>query len=442
GTRWTAVAHIITAVIGAGVLSLAWAVAQLGWIAGPLSMMAFAGITYVSATILCDCYRYPDPEVGPRRFRSFLDAVHHYLGTKLINPSFPSLFLSLASTLCWFTSTTSISLIAILESNCYHRQGHEASCNNNYGIMLFFGVFQVGFSQIPHFHDMQWLSFVAAAMSFTYAFIGLGLGFAKVEINYAENGEIKGSITGVPARAAGAKTWLAFQAIGDIVYAYPYSLVHLEIQDTVRSPPAERKTMKEASGTVMLIATFLYLCCGCFGYAAFGDDSSTPGNLLTGFGFYEPYWLIDLANACIVVHLVGGYQMYCQPVFAFAEGWFSRNFPHSGFVYKLSLSLPWCPKHVWNVSAFRLCFRTAYVASTTTTAMAFPYFNQILGVLGGFNFWPLSIYFPVEMYLVQRRIGAWTKEWVLLKSFSLGCLIASILALMGSVQGLLRAKFG
>ncbi|KAL5052554.1 hypothetical protein RYX36_033236 [Vicia faba] len=30
GNKWTASAHIITAVIGSGVLSLAWAIAQLG----------------------------------------------------------------------------------------------------------------------------------------------------------------------------------------------------------------------------------------------------------------------------------------------------------------------------------------------------------------------------------------------------------------------------
>ncbi|GKC02435.1 amino acid transporter, transmembrane, partial [Tanacetum coccineum] len=32
GTLYTASAHIITAVIGSGVLALAWATAQLGWI--------------------------------------------------------------------------------------------------------------------------------------------------------------------------------------------------------------------------------------------------------------------------------------------------------------------------------------------------------------------------------------------------------------------------
>jgi amino acid permease len=64
--------------------------------------------------------------------------------------------------------------------------------------------------------------------------------------------------------------------------------------------------MKKATRASIAITTLFYLCCGCFGYAAFGDG--TPGNLLTGFGFYEPYWLIDLANLAIVLHLLGGYQ--------------------------------------------------------------------------------------------------------------------------------------
>ena len=43
------------------------------------------------------------------------------------------------------------------------------------------------------------------------------------------------------------------------------------------------------------------------GYAAFGN--SAPGNLLTGFGFFNPYWLIEIANVMIMVHLVGAYQV-------------------------------------------------------------------------------------------------------------------------------------
>ena len=75
----------------------------------------------------------------------------------------------------------------------------------------------------------------------------------------------------------------------------------------MKSPPPEKVTMKKASITGISITTFFYLCCGGFGYAAFGE--SAPGNLLTGFGFFEPYWLIDFANACIILHLVGAYQV-------------------------------------------------------------------------------------------------------------------------------------
>lgn len=46
--------------------------------------------------------------------------------------------------------------------------------------MLVFGVVQILMSQIPDFHNMVWLSVVAAIMSFTYAAIGFGLGVAQV----------------------------------------------------------------------------------------------------------------------------------------------------------------------------------------------------------------------------------------------------------------------
>ncbi|ESR65970.1 hypothetical protein CICLE_v10008202mg [Citrus x clementina] len=332
--------------------------------------------------------------------------------------------------------TTSTSMRAIQKSNCYHREGHNAPCA--YGDtkhMLLFGAVQVVMSQIPDFHNMEWLSVIAAIMSFAYSFIGFGLGFAKV----IENGRIKGSIAGVPTANLADKLWLAFQALGDIAFAYPYSIILLEIQDTLKSPPPENKTMKMASMISIFITTFFYLCCGCFGYAAFGND--TPGNLLTGFGFYEPYWLIDFANACIVLHLVGGYQIYSQPVFAFVERWFTRKYPSSGFVNNFyTFKLPLLPP--LRVNILRLCFRTAYVVSTTAVAIIFPYFNQVLGVLGALNFWPLAIYFPVEMYFVQKKIGAWTRKWIVLRTFSFICLLVTIIGLIGSIEGLISAKLG
>lgn len=73
-------AHIITGVIGAGVLSLAWATAELGWIGGPAALIAFAGVTLVSAFLLSDCYLFPDANNGPIRLNSYSQAVKVYLG--------------------------------------------------------------------------------------------------------------------------------------------------------------------------------------------------------------------------------------------------------------------------------------------------------------------------------------------------------------------------
>ncbi|KAL5126214.1 putative amino acid permease 7 [Glycine soja] len=467
GTLWSAVAHIITAIIGAGVLSLAWSTSQLGWIAGPVCLLFCAIVTYVSSFLLSDCYRTLDPVTVKRNY-SYMDAVRVYLGNKRTWLAGSLQYLSLygVSTAyfvtciiwCFFLSHVILEVLvylndicvhvltmfglfglstkcrAILKSNCYHKEGHQAPCK--YGdvvYMMLFGLVQVIMSFIPDLHNMAWVSIVAAIMSFTYSSIGLGLGITTV----IENGRIMGSLTGVPASNIADKLWLVFQAIGDIAFAYPYTVILLEIQDTLESPPPENKTMKKASMIAILITTFFYLCCGCFGYAAFGNQ--TPGNLLTGFGFYEPYWLIDFANACIVLHLVGGYQIYSQPIYGAVDRWCSKRYPNSGFVNNFyQLKLPRLP--AFQLNMFRICFRTTYVVSTTGLAILFPYFNQVIGVLGALGFWPLAIYFPVEMYFVQRKIEAWSRKWIVLRTFSFICFLVSLVALIGSLEGIISEK--
>lgn len=80
--------------------------------------------------------------------------------------------------------------------------------------------------------------------------------------------------------------------------------------------------------------------------------------------------------------------------------------------------------------------------STTGVAILFPYFNQVLGVLGAVNFWPLAIYFPVEMYFVQKKIGAWTRQWIVLRIFSFACFLVTLVGFVGSLEGIIREKLG
>ncbi|XP_057446806.1 amino acid permease 3 [Lotus japonicus] len=429
GTVWTASAHIITAVIGSGVLSLAWAIAQLGWVAGPAVMILFSLVTYYTSILLCACYRNGDPVNGKRNY-TYMDVVHSNMGGIQVKLCGIVQYLNLFGVAIGYTIASSISMIAIERSNCFHKSEGKDPCHMNGNIyMISFGLVEIVLSQIPDFDQLWWLSILAAVMSFTYSTIGLGLGFGKV----IENGAVGGSLTGITVGTVTQtqKVWRTLQALGDIAFAYSYSMILIEIQDTVKSPPSESKTMKKASFISVVVTTLFYMLCGCFGYAAFGDSS--PGNLLTGFGFYNPFWLIDIANAAIVIHLVGAYQVYSQPLFAFVENYAAEKFPDSDFVTK-TVQIPLF--NAYKINLFRLVWRTIFVIITTLISMLLPFFNDIVGLLGALGFWPLTVYFPVEMYIIQKRIPKWSIKWICFQLFSLACLIVTVAAAAGSVAGI------
>ncbi|KAK7840949.1 amino acid permease 2 [Quercus suber] len=404
GTFWTASAHIITAVIGSGVLSLAWAIAQLGWIAGPTVMFLFSFVGFYASSLLADCYRTGDPVSGKRNY-TYMDAVRSILGGAKFKACGFIQYMNLFGIAVGYTIAASISMTAIKRSNCFHASSDKNPCHmSTTPYMLLFGITEIVFSQIPDFDQIWWLSIVAAVMSFTYSSIGLALGIAKV----AARGTLRGSLTGISIGA----------------------------DDTIKSPPSESKTMKKATFISVSVTTIFYMLCGCMGYAAFGDLA--PGNLLTGFGFYHPYWLLDIANAAIVIHLVGAYQVFCQPIFAFVEKKAAKKWPESGFITK-EFPIPIPGLGSFKLNLFRLVWRTMFVMLTTIISMLLPFFNDVVGLLGALGFWPLTVYFPVEMYIKQKRIPKWSTRWMCLQMLSISCLIISIAAAAGSVAGVALA---
>lgn len=432
GTWLTASAHIITAVIGSGVLSLAWAIAQMGWVAGPAVLFAFSFITYFTSTLLADCYRSPDPVHGKRNY-TYSEVVKANLGGRKFQLCGLAQYINLVGVTIGYTITGSISMVAVMRSNCFHKHGHQDKCFiNNYPYMIIFACIQIVLSQIPNFHNISWLSIVAAVMSFAYSSIGLGLSLAKVVGGGHKRTTLTGVEVGVDVSAT-EKVWRMFQAIGDIAFAYAFSNVLIEIQDTLKSSPPENKVMKRASLVGIMTTTLFYVLCGCLGYAAFGNDA--PGNFLTGFGFYEPFWLIDLANVCIAVHLIGAYQVFVQPIFGFVESWSKEKWPESQFINgEHALNVPLCG--TYNVNFFRVVWRSVYVVITALVAMIFPFFNDFLGLIGSLSFWPLTVYFPIEMYIKKSNMKRFSFTWTWLKILSWVCLIISIISAVGSIQGL------
>ncbi|CAN1219100.1 Amino acid permease 8, partial [Linum perenne] len=442
GTVWTASAHIITTIIGSGVLSLAWGIAQLGWIAGPATLLIFSSITYYTSRLLADCYRHHS--TGKRNY-TYMEAVNAYLGQRMETACGVVQCVMLCGATIGYAITASISMVAIRKSGCLHEKGRENAASCKYSTnpyLIGMGILEVVVSQIPNFHKLAWLSVVAAVMSFLYASIGLGLAVSRV----ASEGETSGSMTGVETNGMD-KVWRMFTAFGDMAFACSYSAILIEIQSSSSSSTSEKNVMKKASGIAVTVSTVFYLLCGCFGYAAFGD--AAPGNMLSASGFYEPFWLIDVANVCIIIHLVGAFQVTAQPVFTRLEAWATNKWPESEFVNREYPKRRPRPAANLTVNPMRLVGRTALVAAATVVAMAVPFFNDVLALLGAISYWPLTVYFPVEMHIAQSKMirkssgrpadASAGAKWVVLQLLNVFCLVVAVAAACGAIHGLSRS---
>nr|XP_027065207.1 amino acid permease 6-like [Coffea arabica] len=435
GTFYTASAHIITTVIGSGVLSLPWAISQLGWIAGPMALISFSLITLFASTILADFYRFPDPVSGRRNY-TYMDVVKVNLGGRSNKLSGIAQYGNLVGFTIGYIITSANSMVAIKRSYCFHKHGHSFGCHTPINLfIIIFGVIQIFLSQIPNIQELSMLSLLTTVMCCCHASIGLGLSIAKV----AGRPHVKTSLTGVFIDGDKSNTnnlWTAFTALGNLAFAYGFSEVLIEIQDTLGSSKRENRVMKQASLAGISISTLFYMSCGLLGYAAFGDTA--PGNILAGFGFFEPFWLIDLANIFVVIHLTGAYQICGQPVFGFVESFTRHRWPNTVLVnHEYAIKMP--GYGVYRATLFRMIWRTTYVIITTVIAMMFPFFNDIVGLTGALSFWPLTVYFPIKMRIKRKKIPIFSFKWVWMQTLSMCCLLTSIAAAIGSVQGIVKS---
>ncbi|KAJ0743757.1 putative amino acid transporter, transmembrane domain-containing protein [Helianthus annuus] len=425
----SASAHIITAVVGSGVLSLTWCLAQLGWVFGTCLLVVFAVISWYTCILLTDYYRSPHPVTGARNY-NYMQAVKTNLGGRQYILCAIAQYETLVGVSIGYTITSSISMGAIRRSNCFRKYGHDRGCHtmNSY-YLLIFGFIELVLSQIPNFHKLSFLSIIATIMSFVYSTIGIGLSIAKIA-----GGAHPQTSIGMPRRedmSSKDNMWNIFCAVGDIAFAYGFTSILFEIQDTLKSSPPENKVMKTATTIGISASTSFYMLCGLLGYAAFGNDA--PGNYLTGFGFYDPFWLVDIANLCIVIHLIGAYQVIVQPIFAFVENWSRKKWPESRFVNKEYAF------GYYRINLFRLIWRSTYIILVTLVAMMFPFFNAFLALIGSTTFWPLTVYFPIEIYIVQAKIRKSSFRWIWLRALCLVCLVVSGLAAAGSIRGLVMS---
>lgn len=83
-----------------------------------------------------------------------------------------------------------------------------------------------------------------------------------------------------------------------------------------------------------------------------------------------------------------------------------------------------------------------FVALATLVSMIIPFFNDILALLGAVGYWPLTVFFPIELYITTNKIPWHTWRWLGLQTINVTCLLVALAAGCGAVEGLSRGLKG
>ncbi|XVE67758.1 hypothetical protein DITRI_Ditri09bG0013900 [Diplodiscus trichospermus] len=288
---------------------------------------------------------------------------------------------------------------------------HDTVCSTckqiklTYFIMIFASVHFV-LSHLPNFNSISGVSLAAAVMSLSYSTIAWGASVSKgvqPDVQY-----------GYKAKTTAGTVFNFFSALGDVAFAYAGHNVVLEIQSTIPSTPEKPSKGPMWRGVVVayIIVALCYFPVSLIGYWMFGN--SIEDNIL--LSLEKPSWLIAMANMFVVVHVIGGYQIYAMPVFDMME---------TLLVKKL---------HFRPSGILRFIVRNFYVAITMFIGITFPFFGGLMSFFGGFAFAPTSYYIPciiwLKVYKPRRFSLSWWTNWF--------CIVAGVLLMVLSPIGGLR----
>ncbi|KAL2457866.1 Lysine histidine transporter 1 [Abeliophyllum distichum] len=402
---WYSAFHNVTAMVGAGVLSLPYAMAALGWGPGVLVLIISWIITLYTLWQMVEMHEM----VPGRRFDRYHELGQHAFGEKL------GLYIVVPQQLI---VEVSVSIVYMVTGGQSLKKFHETVCGScthiktTYFIIIFASVHFV-LSHLPSFNSISGVSLAAAVMSLTYSTIAWTASLRK--------GIQPGVEYGYPASSRAGTVFDFFNALGDVAFAYAGHNVVLEIQATIPSTP--EKPSKKPMWKGVLVAYFVVSLCyfpvALIGYRMFGNK--VEDNIL--LSLEKPAWLIAAANMFVVIHVIGSYQIYAMPVFDMIE---------TVLVKKLHFK----PSFI-----LRFISRNIYVAFTMLVAITFPFFGGLLGFFGGLAFAPTTYFLPCIMWLAiykPKKFGlSWFTNWICI---ILGLLLMILSPIGGLRNIILRAK--
>lgn len=394
---WYSAFHNVTAMVGAGVLSLPSAMVYLGWGPGVVVLVLSWVITLYTLWQMVEMHEM----VPGKRFDRYHELGQYAFGDKL------GLWIVVPQQLI---VEVGVDIVYMVTGGKSLKKFHDTVCSTcpkirqTFWIMIFASVHFV-LAQLPNFNSIAAVSLAAAVMSLSYSTIAWTASAAKgsdgASYDYLD--------VSTPHQIFGV-----FNALGQVAFAYAGHNVVLEIQATIPSTPERPSKVPMWRGVVVAyaIVALCYFPVALVGYWAFGN--LVLDNVLVSLE--HPAWLIATANLMVVIHVIGSYQIYAMPVFDMMETVLVKNL------------------HFTPGILLRLIVRSAYVAFTCFVAISIPFFGALLGFFGGFAFAPTTYFLPCIMWLAIYKPKpfslSWFTNWI--------CIILGVLLMIVSSVGGLR----
>ncbi|KAK7338397.1 hypothetical protein VNO77_19004 [Canavalia gladiata] len=403
---WYSAFHNVTAMVGAGVLSLPAAMAGLGWGPGVVILVISWIITLYTLWQMIEMHEM----VPGKRFDRYHELGQHAFGEKV------GLWIVVPQQLI---CEVGVDIVYMVTGGKSLQKVHDLVCpekckpiKTSYFIMIFASVHFV-LAHLPNFNAITGISLAAAVMSLSYSIIASMASLDKGVQSDVDYGYKASTQTGT--------VFTFLSALGDVAFAYAGHNVVLEIQATIPSTPEKPSKGPMWRGVLLayIIVAICYFPVAIIGYWVFGN--AVQDNILISLN--KPIWLIVAANMFVVIHVIGSYQLYAMPVFDMIE---------TLMVKKL---------HFKPTRLLRFLVRNFYVAFTMFVGITFPFFGSLLGFFGGFAFAPTTYFLPCIIWLAvykPRRLSlSWIINWVCI---ILGILLMVLAPIGGLRQIIINAK--
>ncbi|RXH69582.1 hypothetical protein DVH24_037366 [Malus domestica] len=298
---WYSAFHNVTAMVGAGVLSLPYAMANLGWGPGVVILVLSWIITLYTLWQMVEMHEM----VPGKRFDRYHELGQYAFGEKL------GLYIVVPQQLI---VEVGVNIVYMVTGGKSLQKVHNSVCSDckkiklTYFIMIFASVHFV-LSHLPNFNSISGVSLAAAVMSLSYSTIAWGASVDK--------GVVDNVAYGYKATSTSGTVLNFFTSLGHVAFAYAGHNVVLEIQATIPSTPEKPSKGPMWRGVIVayIVVALCYFPVALVGFYMFGN--TVEDNIL--ISLEKPAWLIAVANMFVVIHVIGSYQIYAMPVFDMIE---------------------------------------------------------------------------------------------------------------------------